>query len=197
MALGRRLLRLLQADMHGVLDRLEAPEVLLKQALREMEEALDRDAQVIKRLVRENEGLSLRLQELAQSRASVEQELDLCFETENETLARTLLKRRLETEKMSGQLLRRQEELDTELRERRTQLTENRNRYESVRQKAEMLGTDSLVGSGGVDDWPSSAVTVRDVEVDIALLKEKQRRSPSGRQTPDQGEADQRGREAP
>jgi len=183
--------------MHGVLDRLEAPEVLLKQALREMEEALEREALAVKRCSRERESLSQRLQALAQSRTSVEQELDLCFETGNETLARTLLKRRLEAEKLSSQLLRRREELDGELRERQAQLTENRNRYESVRQKAELLAQEPMVGSPREGDWPASAVTVRDVEVDIALLKEKQRRFPSGGQMRDAGKADQRGRGTP
>ena len=38
MALINRISRLFTADMHAVLDRLEEPDVLLKQALREMED---------------------------------------------------------------------------------------------------------------------------------------------------------------
>ena len=43
MALITRVSRLFQADLHAVLDRIEEPEVLLKQAVREMEEELARD----------------------------------------------------------------------------------------------------------------------------------------------------------
>ena len=50
MALITRLSRLFQADLHAVLDRIEEPDTLLRQAMREMEEALDPDAQQIKRL---------------------------------------------------------------------------------------------------------------------------------------------------
>lgn len=190
MALIRRFLRLFQADLHGVIDRLEEPEILLKQALREMEEELERGELALKKLSRERDGIVLREEELAQSQANVEQELDLCFEADNEALARTLLKRQLEMEKLSKHLARKLEELDAGLRERRVDLAENRSRYESVRQKAELLKEENQVnyrvGDGGsiwlVEDvWRAKDFSVRDEEVEIALLKEKERRAESGR----------------
>ena len=44
MALIKRLSRLFAADLHAVLDQIEEPEALLKQAVREMEEELARRA---------------------------------------------------------------------------------------------------------------------------------------------------------
>ncbi len=43
MALISRLTQLFQADFHAVLDRLEEPDALLRQAVRDMEDALARD----------------------------------------------------------------------------------------------------------------------------------------------------------
>ena len=43
MAMMNRLTRLFQADFHAVLDRIEEPDALLHQALRDMEDALARD----------------------------------------------------------------------------------------------------------------------------------------------------------
>jgi len=43
MALVTRLTRLFQADFHAVLDRIEEPDLQLKQAVREMQFALDQD----------------------------------------------------------------------------------------------------------------------------------------------------------
>jgi phage shock protein A len=43
MALITRLSRLFQADMHAVLDKIEEPELLLRQAIREMEEFIATD----------------------------------------------------------------------------------------------------------------------------------------------------------
>ena len=47
MALITRVSRLFQADFHAVLDRIEEPDLLLRQAVREMEEELARDEQRI------------------------------------------------------------------------------------------------------------------------------------------------------
>ena len=43
MILIKRFSRLLRADMHAVLDQLEDPNVLLRQSLRDMSDALDLD----------------------------------------------------------------------------------------------------------------------------------------------------------
>ena len=48
MALITRLSRLFQADMHAVLDKIEEPELLLKQAIREMEESITTDERQIR-----------------------------------------------------------------------------------------------------------------------------------------------------
>lgn len=45
MALINRISRLFSADFNAVLDRIEEPDVLLKQALREMEEDIYSDTQ--------------------------------------------------------------------------------------------------------------------------------------------------------
>ena len=43
MALITRISRLFQADLHAVLDRIEEPDLLLRQAVREMQDDLARD----------------------------------------------------------------------------------------------------------------------------------------------------------
>ena len=53
MALVTRLSRLFQADFHAVLDRIEEPDLQLKQAVREMQFALDQDQQRLKLLQHE------------------------------------------------------------------------------------------------------------------------------------------------
>ena len=45
MALVTRLSRLFQADFHAVLDQIEEPDLQLRQAVREMQIALDHDLQ--------------------------------------------------------------------------------------------------------------------------------------------------------
>ena len=92
MALITRVSRLFRADIHAVLDRMEEPELLLKQAVREMEQ----------QIAGRRHDLGQRLQE-------TQEEMDLCFDTGNESLLRALLKRKLETERFAKFLDRKQE----------------------------------------------------------------------------------------
>ncbi len=55
MALITRMTRLFTADLHAVLDRLEEPDVLLKQALREMEDDVALREQRVRYLEHERE----------------------------------------------------------------------------------------------------------------------------------------------
>ena len=66
MALITRVSRLFRADLHAVLDRIEEPDVLLRQAVREMEEALARDEQRLKALNYERVQLLSRESEIEQ-----------------------------------------------------------------------------------------------------------------------------------
>jgi len=61
MLLISRISRLFRADLHAVLDRIEEPEALLRQAIREMEELLAQDEQR-SRLLQEGYGLPKGLQ---------------------------------------------------------------------------------------------------------------------------------------
>ena len=58
MALINRMSRLFTADVHAVLDRIEEPDVLLKHAIREMEEELARSEQRVRQLEHEREPLA-------------------------------------------------------------------------------------------------------------------------------------------
>ena len=96
MALMTRMTRLFRADAHAVLDRLEEPVALLRQAVREMEAALEADEHARRQLDRQHSQVLARQAELARGIENTNQELDVCFEAGNEKLARTLLRRRLE-----------------------------------------------------------------------------------------------------
>ena len=64
MALIARVSRLFRADVNAVLDRMEEPEVLLRQALRDMQEALAQDQQVLAKMEKELKQLTDRRLEL-------------------------------------------------------------------------------------------------------------------------------------
>ena len=178
MALITRISRLFQADLHAVLDRIEEPGALLRQAVREMEDDLARDEQGMKVLNHELGQLISRQTDISQSLDDIEDELDVCFESGKDDLARALIKRKLEALRFQKVLSRKREGQERTLNGLRTRLQENRARLDSMRQKAELLAEETVADSF-VDNWTSPDIVVRDEDVEVAFLREKQQRSRS------------------
>ncbi len=176
MALISRISQLFRADLHAVLDRVEEPDILLRQAIREMEEDLARDEQHHRRLEREREQLAKREAECHQLQTSLGEELDLCLAADQEDLARSLIRRRLESERALQLLSRRREALGTQQERLTRRRNDNRARYESMRQQAELFD-EQHSEADGPEAWPGLDIRVRDEDVEIALLKERQRRA--------------------
>ncbi len=181
MALITRISRLFRSDLHAVLDRIEEPELLLRQAIREMEEALADDEQRIKLMKHEQGQIEGRLSDLDHQLAEIEEQLDVCLASNKDDLARALIRRKLEAGQFQKTMARKREALEEKLRTLGAQLAENRLRLEGMRQKAELLAAEA---HPEVDsrDWCASEpphCRVRDEDVEVALLQEKQKRSRS------------------
>jgi phage shock protein A len=166
--------RLFTADVHAVLDRIEEPDVLLKHAVREMEEELARGELQVRALAHEHGALTERQRKAQALLAELGEQLDVCFASGNEDLARKVLKRRLETERLERHVTERRATLDKELAARRAALDEQREQLDVMRQKAELL-TTTTTG----DDWSKTELAVGDAEVEVALLRERQKRQRS------------------
>ena len=175
MALITRVSRLFQADFHAVLDRIEEPEVLLRQAVREMEEELASDEQRSRILKHEQGQLTARETDLEQTLQELDEQLDICFDSGNDDLARASIKRKLETQQYCKGLARKRQALQETLDDLDTRLRENRARLESMRQKAELLAEETA-RTRPADNWTIPNITVRDEDVEVALLREKQQR---------------------
>jgi len=91
-----RLARLVRADLNAILDRLEAPELVLAQSVREMEQALDQERRTLAGMDRELERLARRDQALAEEETRATDALAEGLAEGREALARPLIRRRLE-----------------------------------------------------------------------------------------------------
>ena len=175
MALLRRFSRLVLADLHALLDQLEEPDILLRQAVREMEEILGRQQQQHKQLLRELAQIDQREDEINQAQTAVEHELDLCFEYGRESIARTLLKRRLEAQCVLRLLAQRRDRVVRSRGELEENIAQNRAQLESIKEKVELLTIDKPQAPAA-ETWPDMALAIRDQQVEIELLREKQKR---------------------
>jgi phage shock protein A len=173
MALINRMSRLFTADVHAVLDRIEEPDALLKHAVREMEEELARNELTARSLELEHGALGERQRKTRDALTELGEQLDVCFASGDDELARKVIKRRLETERLERNVGERREALERELAARRAVIGEQREQLDVMRQKAELLS------AAGGDDWSKPDFAVGEAEVEVALLRERQKRQPS------------------
>ena len=177
MALINRVSRLFTADFNAVLDRIEEPELLLKQAIREMEETIEVAEQRGKRINMEREQCLARMAQLETNLAGVDDELDVCFDANEETLARTLIRRKLEIQRQLEAARQAGERLAAALAEQNTELADHREGLDRIRQQAAVVLAQTPAEFVSNDAAATTAVTNDDVEV--AFLREKQRRAGS------------------
>ena len=179
MTIIARITRLFKADLHGILDSLEEPEEVVKQAIRDMEEEiatkehrLDELHTVLQRLARE-------AQELTASMQESERQIDLCFAADNEPLAKSLIRKRLEMAKRARGIARAQDETRVQSETLANQIAEHKEQLAAVVQKLKLYEE-----TRSSQPWTSSLCTplqsgglVTDDEVEVAFLEEKRRRS--------------------
>ncbi len=119
----------------------------------------------------------MRATDVATSLDEYDEQLDICFASDEDALARTLIKRKLEAQRLARQIGERCDALAETIATSEAQLTENRDNLNALREKTELL-----IERPSADNQCSVLPGTRPVgddEVDVAFLREKQRRSAS------------------
>ena len=183
MALINRVSQLFRADINAVLDHIEEPEQLLRQAVRDMEDELAASERRIAARAQEQEALAARRQDVVAAAGELDEQLDLCFEAGKDDLARAIIRRKLESARLGKRLDSAITAKQRNLEKERKLLEENRATLEGLRQKAEMFVCQGVSSDGGAgnDDFArlSNELRVGDDEVEIAYLREKSAREAS------------------
>ena len=174
MALITRLSRLFQADFHAVLDRIEEPDLQLQQAVREMQFALDQDRQRAKLLQHEQDQLDKAAHGAETQLQVFDEELDTCLAAKKDDLARDLVRRKLGAEKQLAAVTRQHAIVTRQIGELTRQIDERGEQLASMQQKLDLLvQNDAAFDPGNL----ASGDTIRNEEIEIALLREKERRA--------------------
>jgi len=182
MTLIARVSRLFTADFHAVLDQVEEPEVLLRQAIREMDDGLAATELQSRRMQQRLDDVQRREQALELSITEINAQLDTCFDSDKDELAREFIKRKLETEQLLKQLQSQRASLEKDVLLLQETIAENQSTLVSMRQKAELYAASSVteyqtVSGVAAGDHPQPFVDENDIEV--AFLQEKQQRAAS------------------
>lgn len=178
MALITRISRLFRADFNAVLDRIEEPDVLLKQALREMEEDLHSDKQQLKFLEKESVQIETKINDIEKTIEQVNLELDICFDSNETELAKSQVKRKLEIQRYEKHLKSKLESKSTKISELKIRIQENKSRFTVMQQKLELL-IDEEPQVDGDTYYSNINEVIKDDDIEIAFLREKQARSAS------------------
>jgi len=176
MALVTRISRLFQADFHAVLDRIEEPDLQLRQAVREMQYALEQDQQRLQLLQHEAEQLDKAALAAGDKLQTLDEELDICLAAGKDDLARDLVRRKLVLERQLQASHERSAIIERQSSTLAEQVEEQTRQLTGMQQKLELLVNHC---AHTADTSLAAAETVRSEEIEIALLREKQRRSRS------------------
>lgn len=179
MSLLHRIARLFKADMHGILDALEEPDVMLKQAVREMREEIEQSQTQLKNLSEQTERLVQKIAELSAALADYENQIDFYFAANDEAAVKNLLRKKLETARLLQALEQRRKTLLDEKAAGEAELAERQDKLQAILDKMALFAgrqadEELLFGAAHGDSVNCKAVTREDV--DFAFLKEKQQR---------------------
>lgn len=136
MGILSRMLRLCKADVHGVMDQLEDKNLLLKQAMREMEESLkakeNQLAQISGRCRQIERDIDIRREEAKK----MEKDLELAVSREKDDIARMLIRKRRGLQNSCDQLTRQMAVLEEEREALSETLNRQRLQYDQLKIKA-------------------------------------------------------------
>jgi phage shock protein A len=186
MTLITRITRLFKADLHGILDGLEEPEEVIKQAIRDMEEDIAAQEHHLEELRAALQRLEREAQEMTVAMQEIEPQIALCFAAENESLARNLIRKRLEMIRRAKGIARAQEETRAQSDSLATRIATHKAQLASVVEKLKVYEE-----TRPSQHWASSLCAplqggsvITDDEVEVAFLEEKRRRSGATPGTP-------------
>jgi len=178
MGIFTRILRLFKADMHGVMDQIEDPALLLRQHLREMEKAQDEKALELKRIRAQREALCRDHARIVQTCDNLEKDLAVAIEKEKDEIARILIKKLKPHQALKDELNRRIQDFDLQARELSECLERRRGEFErlQLRASAFMQKRDAEPWTASLKASPIESFFQEPCaeEVELELIKRKE-----------------------
>lgn len=176
-----RMERMIKADAHGVLDRLEERSLLLKQHLREAEIEVQHKRAEVELLQEEERRLEAETSRIADEVAALDEDVELALSGDKEDLARFAI-RRLLAKRATGDLLtarradvaERRARLEERLEVQSRQLEELRTRVRA------QLAAAKLAEEQGEPAWAEGCTA--DEEIDLELLRRRRTREAGARE---------------
>ena len=173
-----RITRLFKADMHGLLDLLEEPEAVFKQAIRDMESEIEQGRRTLAERRQREERLRHAAIQLENSMRTCDEQIDIAFDAQNDDLARTFIRKKLEADNRLQATARAIANMASETEAMQNQLRDQQAQLDAVLAKMPVCPSEPGRPEGPAAAAPPSGVAEEDVEA--AFLREKRRRAEGG-----------------
>ena len=178
MTIMTRLVRLLKADVHGVMDQFEDRGLLLRQSLREMETSLGQKEARLKALSGCIGRLTRQAARHREEMEKLDQDVDLALSKAKDDIARMLIRRHLALESAVGLLKAQIQTTSTKKGKLAEIIRDQKLRYETLKAQAEtwqQQGANDVPGTSArsfAGDGDPTAI--RDEEIELALIRRKE-----------------------
>jgi phage shock protein A len=178
MGIMTRLLRIFKADIHGVMDQLEDRSLLLKQYLRDMEEALEQKDSRLGRVVAARNQAQQASEKYRLEIEKLEQDLAVAIKKEKDEIARLLIKKIIPLTKIRDGVRHHLDNLDQEIDGIKECIDQQRMQYEHLKHQSRQFfhkaEQDAWQKSDPIIDPNNISEALSDEEIEIELLQRKE-----------------------
>jgi phage shock protein A len=183
MGIATRIVKIFKADIHGVMDQFEDRGLLLKQYLRDMEDALNQKEVALARKVARKNQVQKKHHTYVQQHQAFDHDLTVAVEKGQDDIARVLIRKTKSLEGLCDELADQAAVLDEEISQDKQHLSEQRLQYEQLKirsaeffHRTEMQGRERPLG----DVIPSRIpAELSEEEIELELLKRKEALRPN------------------
>ncbi|MFO1519614.1 MAG: PspA/IM30 family protein [bacterium] len=144
MSLLYRLKRLIKSDLHALVEGMEDQKWVLAQALRDMEEELERLSQTIHAEKTRQQRLNAKIESLAASTPPLERDIDFAMGEKREEIAKSFIKKLLLARQTLEKLKEETTQLARDLEKREAEHQTKKRSYEEIAARCESLHLERL-----------------------------------------------------
>ena len=171
MSILTRISRLFKADIHGILDTLEQPEIILQQSVRDMQSEIDKVEMTISELDNQQGKLEQKHQNLSTVIEELQDQLQFCLRENNELLAKSVIRKKLQANLSLQELSRQLANISEAKKLTIKETDERKEKLQAIRDKLALFTEKIELNDCASSTDLNTSITQDDVE--LAFLYEK------------------------
>ena len=160
-----RISRLFKADIHGILDNLEQPEIILQQSVRDMQLEINKAELMISGLVKQQGKFEQKKLNIKVHIEELQDQLKFCFAQKNESLAKSVIRKKLLADISMKELLRQLTNISEEKKIRIDQTEVRKEKLQAICNKLELVCEKTGFTKESLSTDLNSCITQDDVEL--------------------------------